>query len=135
MRSILYGAFAAALLSPLAVQAAPSAKGQPMRQVDWKNHSLQHHYPQSACPRRKIQRLSTMTSSSKRPSKTFFMSYFMPTGLAYSPEFLKHRTSSTHPESPQRLQAIYDRLAAEAIGIAPTVQTLVVVADDRQFLL
>lgn len=37
----------------------------------------------------------------------------MPTGLAYSPEFLKHRTSSTHPESPQRLQAIYDRLAAE----------------------
>ena len=42
MRSILYGAFAAALLSPLAVQAAPSAKGQPMRQVDWKNHTYQH---------------------------------------------------------------------------------------------
>ncbi len=37
----------------------------------------------------------------------------MPTGLVYSPEFLKHRTSSTHPECPQRLQAIYDRLAAD----------------------
>ncbi len=35
----------------------------------------------------------------------------MPTGLAYSPEFLKHRTGPDHPERPQRLQAIYDRLA------------------------
>ena len=35
----------------------------------------------------------------------------MPTGLAYSPEFLKHRPSPSHPESPRRLQAIHTALA------------------------
>ena len=30
--------------------------------------------------------------------------------IIYSPEFLKHRTGRYHPESPQRLTAIYDRL-------------------------
>ena len=39
----------------------------------------------------------------------------MPTGLAYSPEFLKHRTGPEHPERPQRLQAIYDRLATDGL--------------------
>ena len=39
----------------------------------------------------------------------------MPTGLAYSPEFLKHRTGPGHPERPQRLQAIYDRLATDGL--------------------
>ena len=35
----------------------------------------------------------------------------MPTGLAYSPEFLKHRTGPGHPESHHRLQAIHENLA------------------------
>ena len=30
--------------------------------------------------------------------------------VIYSPEFLEHRTGRLHPESPQRLTAIYDRL-------------------------
>ena len=39
----------------------------------------------------------------------------MATGLAYSPEFLKHRPSAGHPESPERLKAIYHRLQTEGL--------------------
>ena len=39
----------------------------------------------------------------------------MATGLAYSPDFLKHLTGPGHPERPQRLTAIYDRLKAEGL--------------------
>ena len=39
----------------------------------------------------------------------------MATGLAYSPEFLKHRPSSGHPESPERLKAIHRRLQTEEL--------------------
>ena len=39
----------------------------------------------------------------------------MATGLAYSPEFLKHRPSTGHPESPERLESIYRRLKTESL--------------------
>ncbi len=39
----------------------------------------------------------------------------MASGLAYSADFLKHLTGPGHPERPQRLTAIYDRLKDEGL--------------------
>ena len=43
--------------------------------------------------------------------------------VIYSPEFLNHRTGRMHPESPQRLTAIYDRLQ-ESQQLKPHLQWL-----------
>ena len=39
----------------------------------------------------------------------------MPTGLTYSPEFLKHCPSTGHPDRPERLEAIYNRLETKGL--------------------
>lgn len=46
----------------------------------------------------------------------------MPTGLAYSWDLLKHRTGSSHSESPGRLKAIYNHLAT--VGLFDQVRTI-----------
>jgi acetoin utilization deacetylase AcuC-like enzyme len=56
----------------------------------------------------------------------------MKTGLAYSPNFLKHDTGPNHPESAQRLQAIMDHLSMT--GILRQVQQFTPTERDSQLV-
>ena len=65
----------------------------------------------------------------------------MATGLAYSPNFLKHLTGSGHPERPHRLTAIYDRLQAQGlldqmtpISFAPADAEQIMLVHTSQYI-